>query len=71
MYLPVIVPLAVVQFGLMLFALIHAISHSKYKAGNRTVWIIVIVLISIIGPVLYFVLGRGEEDGEDDFNEHS
>jgi len=70
-YLPVIAPLAIVQLGLMVVALVHAIRHQRYKAGNMAVWIIIIVLISIIGPVLYFILGRGEEDGEDDSHEHS
>ena len=68
-YLPVIIPLAIIEFGLMIAALIHAISHPKYKVGNRIVWVIVIVVINIIGPVLYFALGRGAEDGEEDDGE--
>ena len=69
-YMPVIIPLAILQLCLMVVALIHAIRHPKYKIGNMTVWIIVIIVVNIIGPVLYFVLGRGEE-GEDDYHEHS
>ena len=64
-YLPFLIPLVIVQFGLMIAALVHAIKHPKYKVGNMIVWILVIVLVNIIGPVLYFVIGRGE-DTEDD-----
>ena len=69
-YLPVIIPLAIVQAGLMVAALIHAIRHPRYKIGNMAIWLVVIVAVSIIGPVLYFVLGRGE-DGEEDYHERS
>ena len=69
-YLPVLIPIAIIQLGLMLAALVHAIKHPRYKAGNMAVWIVVIVLFSIIGPVLYFTIGRGEQ-AEDDYDECS
>lgn len=59
-FLPIIIPLALIQLGLMVVALIHAITHPKYKTGNMVIWILVILLVSIIGPVLYFIIGKGE-----------
>ena len=61
-YLPIIIPLAVIQLGLMVAALIHIFTHKHYRYGNRIIWVIVVVLINTIGPVLYFVMGRGESD---------
>jgi len=60
-YLPLLIPLAIIQFGLLIAALIHIFKHNTYKTGNRTVWIIVCLLINTIGPILYFVIGRGDE----------
>ena len=65
-YLPVIIPLAVVQLGLMAAALVHALRHPNYKTGNMVVWVIVILMVSVIGPVLYFAIGRGEGEGDGD-----
>jgi multisubunit Na+/H+ antiporter MnhG subunit len=69
-YLPLIIPLAIVQFGLMIAALVHAIKHPRYKVGNQVTWILVILLINLIGPVLYFTIGRGEA-AEEDYDKRS
>ena len=60
-YLPFLLPLILVQFGLAITALVHVIRHPHYKFGNQIVWILVVLFIQIIGPVIYFVFGRGEE----------
>ncbi|MCL2060261.1 MAG: PLDc N-terminal domain-containing protein [Oscillospiraceae bacterium] len=65
-YLPAIIPLAVVQLGLMAAALVHAVRHPKYRFGNMVVWIIVIIAVNVIGPIVYFVLGRGEDADADE-----
>ena len=65
-YLPVLIPLFVIQLGLMAAALIHAIRHPKFKVGNLAIWVVVILLVNIIGPVLYFIIGRGENEDLDD-----
>jgi len=58
--LPLLIPLAIIQVGLMVAALIHIFKHDTYKTGNRLMWILICVCINTIGPILYFVLGRGE-----------
>ncbi|MCL2785155.1 MAG: PLDc N-terminal domain-containing protein [Propionibacteriaceae bacterium] len=60
--LPVIIPLAIIQVGLMVAALIHILTHSSYKMGNRILWIVVVIVVNTIGPILYFVLGRSDEE---------
>lgn len=61
-YLPFIIPLLVLQLGLMLAALISILKHKEYKTGNRALWVILSLLVSIIGPILYFVLGKTDEE---------
>lgn len=59
--LPILIPLALIQLGLMVAAIVHILRHKSYRIGNRVIWIIVCLLVNIIGPVLYFAIGRGEE----------
>lgn len=61
-YLPVFIPVLIIELILMLTALIHVLRHPNYRFGNKVVWILVVVFIQIIGPVVYFVFGRGEEE---------
>lgn len=60
-YLPFIIPLIVLQFGLMIAALVSIFKHKTYKTGSRAVWVVITLLVSIVGPILYFVLGKEEE----------
>lgn len=69
MLLPVISLLAIVQLGLMIFAIVHAVTHPRFRFGNLTIWIIIIVLLNTIGPILYFVIGRGEASAEEEEDE--
>ena len=58
-YLPFLIPLAIVEFGLLAYTLHHILTHQTYKRGNRTLWLIVaIVGMEFIGPILYFLLGK-------------
>lgn len=58
-FLPFLIPLIIVQFVLLGYTLYHILTHQSYKRGNRTLWLIVtIVLMNFVGPILYFLLGR-------------
>ena len=61
-YLALIIPLAVIQIGLMTAALIHIFRHKKYRMGNRVLWVILSICLNTIGPILYFCVGRSEEE---------
>ena len=56
-----LLPLAIIQIGLMVAALIHIFTHKTYKTGNRILWVILSVCLNTIGPILYFTIGRGED----------
>lgn len=58
-FLPFLIPLIIVQFSLLGYTLYHILTHKSYKRGNRTLWlIIVIVFMNFVGPILYFLLGK-------------
>ena len=60
-YLPFLIPLIIIEWILAITALIHVLRHPHYKFGNKPVWIVVALFVQIIGPIVYFVFGRGEE----------
>lgn len=64
-YLPFLLPLAIVQIGLIVAALIHIFTHKTYRYGNRILWVVVSVCLNTIGPVLYFCFGRSDEEKDE------
>jgi len=58
--LPFIIPLAVIELGLMIFALVDLIRRDVVKGGRKLPWGIVIVIFGIIGPIVYLLIGREE-----------
>lgn len=60
-YLPVLLPVIIVELALAITALVHVLRHPHYKFGNKLMWIFAVVLIQFAGPIIYFLFGRGEE----------
>lgn len=59
-YLPLIIPLFVIQLGLMVAGLVDLIKREKTR-GPKWVWFLVVIFVNMIGPIIYFVVGREEE----------
>jgi hypothetical protein len=60
-YLPFVIPIVLLELGLMITALVHVLRHKKYRIGNRLLWVIIVVGLQIIGPIIYLTIGRSEE----------
>ena len=60
-YLPFFIPGIIGEYALAIIALIHVIKHPNYRFGYKVMWIIIVLFIQIIGPIVYFLIGRGEE----------
>jgi hypothetical protein len=59
--LPLILPLIAIQMALIVIALLDLRRpERKVRGGSKAVWVVVIIFISMLGPLLYFVLGREE-----------
>jgi hypothetical protein len=57
----VLVPVLVIQLGLLVWALYDLTRPGrKVKGDSKVVWALVIIFISMIGPILYFLIGREE-----------
>ena len=59
-YLPVLLPIIIIEWILAITALVHVVRHPHYRFGNKVVWILIVLFIQII--VVYFAFGRGEEE---------
>jgi uncharacterized membrane protein YqjE len=59
--LVIMLPIILIVFALGIAALIHVLKHPHYRFGNKIMWVVVVMLVQIIGPLVYFVFGRGEE----------
>lgn len=53
----IIAPILVLQFILMIVALISCIREETTN-GPKWLWIIFILFVNLLGPILYFVIGR-------------
>ncbi len=59
-YLPLLIPIILIELALLITALVDAIRRPKTN-GPKWMWILIIVLINLIGPIVYFIIGRKEE----------
>lgn len=60
-YLPFLIPIVLAEWTLAIVALVHVLKHTHYRFGNKVMWCIIVLLVQIIGPIVYFALGKGEE----------
>jgi hypothetical protein len=58
-YLPFLIPVILLQVGLMVFALVDLVRRERTR-GPKWLWAIIIVLGELLGPILYLLIGREE-----------
>jgi len=58
-WLPYLIPIVLIQTGLMVVALIDLIRRERTK-GPKWAWLLVILFVNWIGPIVYFIFGREE-----------
>lgn len=59
-YLPFLIPLIILQLILAITALLHVLKNHNYRFGTKPMWIAIVLLFQIVGPVIYFAFGRGD-----------
>jgi len=60
-FLPLLIPIALLQLGLMVFALVDLLRRQRTK-GPKWMWALIIILVNFIGPVVYLLAGREEDE---------
>ncbi|HOU16211.1 MAG TPA: PLD nuclease N-terminal domain-containing protein [Anaerolineae bacterium] len=59
-YLPLIIPIVLIDLGLKIAALFDILKKQPKLRGPKWLWIVIAVGVNLIGPILYFTLGREE-----------
>ncbi|MDP7980180.1 PLD nuclease N-terminal domain-containing protein [Bacillus sp. WLY-B-L8] len=59
--MPILLPVILVGMLLVLIALIDLYRHRKTRK-NVLIWTLIILFVSILGPILYFVVGRKDSE---------
>jgi len=55
-----IIPILVIQIGLIVLALVDLNKRDKVTGDSKILWVIIILLFQIFGPLAYFIIGRKE-----------
>lgn len=60
--LPYLVPILLLD-GVLVIAALYDLTRSerRVRGGNKLVWALVILLVNLIGPILYYTAGRLDE----------
>ena len=53
-----IIPIIILQVIIQVASLISLVRSDGVQRGNKMIWAIIIVVGSMLGPILYWTLGR-------------
>jgi len=56
-YLSLLIPILVIQLLLIIFALVDLVRRDQTR-GPKWMWVLVILFVNMIGPIIYFLVGR-------------
>jgi len=59
--IPLLVPILILQLGLQIYALVDLSRQSRVRWGSKWIWVAIIIVLEILGPVVYFLFARKEE----------
>ena len=54
-------PIIAIQLALQIYAIFDIIRRKKTKNLSTGLWVVIIILGEILGPVLYFLVGKAED----------
>lgn len=63
--IPFLIPVFIIQVVLWVIALVDLSKRKRVKGDNKVVWVLIILLLEIIGPILYLLWGRHTDTEEE------
>jgi hypothetical protein len=58
-YLPFLIPIILLQLILVIAALVDLLRRERTR-GPKWAWLLIILFVNLLGPIVYFMLGREE-----------
>ena len=59
----VMAAIGIACFAFWLWMLIHAITNKGIADTEKIVWVIVVIFLPVVGPLIYFFVGRPKATG--------
>jgi phospholipase D-like protein len=57
-----LIPLVLLDLGMVIFCIVDLYKPDRrVRGGNKLVWLLVILLVSTLGWIIYLLVGREEE----------
>ena len=57
--IPFLIPVILLQLVLIIAALVDLARRERTR-GPKWLWVLIIVFVNVLGPIIYFVVGREE-----------
>jgi hypothetical protein len=54
-------PLLLLQIGLQIYAIYDILKNKNTKHFQYGIWLVIVILGEIVGPIIYFVVGKSED----------
>ncbi len=58
--IPYLIPIILLELGLAIFALLD-LFRREHVNGPKWMWVLIVLFIQLIGPILYFTMGRRDQ----------
>lgn len=62
-FLFILIALAVAQLILFIAGVVSVLGSDRYSAAGKLIWIVVMLFLPIIGPIVWFIVGRNVKQG--------
>ncbi len=59
--LPLLIPILMLDAILAVVAVLHVLRHPHYRFGNKALWLVMVIVLLLFGPIIYFIFGKGDE----------
>lgn len=57
-----LIPLALIDLGMVIYSIVDLYKPSRrVRGGNKILWLLVIILVSTLGWIIYLLAGREED----------
>ncbi|MBO0476212.1 PLDc_N domain-containing protein [Vagococcus sp. DIV0080] len=60
--LPILLPIILIQLGLMVYALLKVVKQQQFKYLNKPMWVLIVMFLQLFGPIAYLILERGDHE---------
>jgi hypothetical protein len=55
-----LIPILLIQMGLVIFCLVKILKEGVANL-NKPLWILIVLLINLIGPIVFLIVGRRKD----------